>query len=212
MITSVDDFLDHYGTKGMRWGVRKAQDKSPPKETSKSEGMSNKKKAAIIFGSVAGVAALAVGATYAKKHMNVPMSEIGQPSESVKKFSEAMAREPVGIVHSSRGKNRGFTFPQHGGLTDPLREYDDSGLTRDLSDKAFLRYGKNNEKIAARFLDPEGRKDAAGRIIPHEVILPESMARGVNTHDEAVAKAWPLIKDIYRPFYRSEAGSYGPGY
>lgn len=207
-------FLEQSGIKGMRWGVRKAPESSTKTISSKElQPKSNtKRNAAIILGSAAVATAIIVGAVYAKRHMGVKTKDISNASETTKKFAEGLAKEPVGLVHSTRGKIRGFSFPQHGGLTDPIKEYDKSGLTKDLSDNAFIRYGSKNEKIAARFIDPLGRKDAAGRLIPHEVLLPEDMARGINNHDDVVKKTWPLIKDIYNGFYRSEQGSFGPGY
>lgn len=200
------EYLEHFGVKGMRWGVRKSG------SDQKTEHSNKKRNAAIVLGSVVAVTAIAAGALYAKKHMGASTKDISKVSETTKNFAESMAKEPVGIVHATRGKARGFTFPQHGGLNHPLREYDKSGLTRDMSDTAFIRYGNRNEKIAARFLDPLGRKDLAGRPIPHEVLLPEEMARGIKSHSDVVSKIWPLIKDTYAPFYRSEAGTFGPGF
>jgi hypothetical protein len=203
----VHDFLEHHGVKGMKWGVRKKED---------STGWSNKKKAAVIFGSAAAVTALAVGAVYAKKHFGVSTSNISKPAEATKKFAESMAAEPIGIVHASRGQSvrSGFTFPQRGGLSNPLAEYDKAGL-QNMAPGSFKRYGDRNEKVAAIFLDPLGRKDQAGRIIPHEVVLPEDLAKGLHTNEDVVSKIWPIIKDVYEPFYKRHESSnspFGPGY
>jgi hypothetical protein len=38
------------------------------------------------------------------------------------------------------------------------------------------------------------------------------MAKDINNIDDVVKVAWPLIEHIFKPFYRSEAGSLGPGF
>ncbi len=159
--------------------------------------MSGKKKAAIVLGSVAAATAITVGVIYAKKHMNTPTSDILPASKSVRKFAESMAKEPIGIVHSSRGKNGGYTFPQRGGLDNPGEEMIKAGLDR-MKVGEFKRYGERSEKVAARYLDPEGRKDFSGRLIGHDVVLPESMAKNVSNLSDVEAMTWPLIKDVYQ--------------
>lgn len=64
MPTNVDDFLAHYGVKGMRWGVRKER-KSIPKDRNQNPDNSNRKKKLIVAGSVAASVVLAAGITYA---------------------------------------------------------------------------------------------------------------------------------------------------
>ncbi len=108
-----------------------------------------------------------------------------------------MAKEPIGIVHSSRGKNRGYTFLQRGGLDNPGEEMIKAGLDR-MNAGEFKRYGERSEKVAARYLDPEGRKDFSGRRIGHDVVLPESMAKKVSNLSDVEAMTWPLIKDVYQ--------------
>lgn len=199
----VYDYLEHFGVKGMKWGVRKERTSSSP-DSSQKEGWSNKKKAAVILGSAAVAASLIAGGIYAKKHFNVKMANLPKSSAPSKKLSESLAKEPVSLIHASRGKTIGFSFLQRGGLEDPLKEYMRSGLESadiEQSKKFFSRYGDRNEKIALRFMDPLGRKDQSGRAIPHEALLPESLAKGVNSHEEAVAKVWPLIKDTYEAIY-----------
>lgn len=204
------EFLEHFGVKGMRWGVRKAEESSPISESTKTP-MSKKKKAAIVLGSAAVATAIAVGAIYAKRHMNVSVKDIPKTSETVKKFAESMAKEPLHIAHSSRGRDRGYTFLRDGGFENPTKVFADLGLA-EASDGFFKRFGSDNQNIAARFLDPEGRHDIAGRPIGHDVILPRSMTQGVRDIDDVVKVAWPHIKDVFAAYYRSEKGTYGPGF
>lgn len=206
---TADDVLEHFGIKGMRWGVRNSSDSSAQKN--ESDDWSKKKKAAVVLGSVALAATIAVGALYAKNHMDVSLKDISSPSSVTTNLAKALAKEPVAMMHSSRGKNRGYAFLRDGGMKTPNEEFLRAGL-----DKAnvgfFRRYGDQGEKVAARFSDPEGRKDFSGRLIGHDVILPKSMSIGINNADDAARIAWPLIKPMFDAFYRSENDAYGPGF
>lgn len=203
--------LMHYGIKGMHWGVRKTEPSGRPSSSSSVQqakpGWSNKKKAAVIFGSVVGVAAIGAGAYYAKKHYGISLNSVNkfaktEVAKPTKQFAQAMAKEPLGIVHSSRGKHHGYTFPQRGGLTDPESEFMRAGLGQGQSHGHFARYGNRLEKVAATFHDPEGRTDFSGRRIVHDVILPESLAKEVNNIDDVQKLVWPKIKDVYDSFYQ----------
>lgn len=58
-LTEVDDFIEHFGKKGMKWGVRKAPDSG---SSGKSGGMSDKNKKRLkVAGGVAVAAAVAAG-------------------------------------------------------------------------------------------------------------------------------------------------------
>ena len=52
-------------------------------------------------------------------------------------------------------------------------------------------------RVAATFADPKGRKDFAGRTIPHQVVIPASMANGINSVDDVVNKVWPTLEQSY---------------
>lgn len=206
MIVTEEDvlaYLEHHGIKGQKWGVRKKQSSSQEK----SSGMSTKKKVAFGLGAAGLAAGIAVGAIYAKKHFGVSTSAIKDVS-SGKKLAESLVEEPTGIMFSSRGIDKGFHFLQNGGLKDPLKELEKAGVGDSTPIGTFKRYGKNAEKVYVSFSDPLGRKDAAGRVIPHSVHLPKHLAEGVNTHEEAVNKAWPLIKDSFDAMYKSSKRTY----
>lgn len=199
------EYLEHHGIKGMRWGVRKQQSSSS--ESNKSEGMSTKKKIAIGLGSVALAAGIIAGGIYAKKHFGTSTSAIKDVS-SGKKLAESLIEEPTNIIHSSRGHTKGFHFLERGGINNPLAEREKAGISDSTPIGTFKRYGNNLEKAFVSFHDPLGRRDFAGRVIPHEVHLPKHLAEGVNTHEEAVNKAWPLIKDKFDTMYKSSIKKY----
>jgi hypothetical protein len=210
----VDAFLAHHGIKGMHWGVRKAQESSTSGVSSvKSPSDHAKlKKAAIIGGSIAGAALIAGGTYYLAKNGKLPTSSLNFNDVSKgKNFVETSVKkspvEPTDIVHVSRGKNIGYKILKNGNLPDYLPEIgkaslDDGSYTR-LQPGQYRRYGANLEKAALSFHDPEGRKDASGRTIVHDVILSKEHAHDVTDFDSAKKKAWALVKDDFDEFYKS---------
>jgi hypothetical protein len=196
----VETFLAHHGVKGMKWGVRKKENE-PSGSDSKNKKWSSKKKVIVGLGSTAAVAAIAVGALYAKKHFGVSMENV-KVSKPTEKLVDDLLHEPTDVIYATRGKQRGFGILNNGGLNSPLREMDSSGL-REQSN-TFHRYGKNRDKIAVAFDDPHGRKDRSGRIIPHMVVLPKEHAKGIDTFDAAKNKAWSLVKDTFNSLYESD--------
>jgi hypothetical protein len=108
--------------------------------------------------------------------------------------------EPTDIIHATRSRTKGFQFRAKGGLSDPFMEWSKNDDGSSMG-PAFLRYGDRNEKVVGTFLDPLGRKDQAGRVIPHTVILPEHLSKNVHNADDLFNKAWDLIKDDFDKFY-----------
>jgi hypothetical protein len=192
----VEEFLEHHGIKGQKWGIRNKKKSSEEKHP-----WSKKKKTTVILGSAVAVAAITAGAIYAKKHYGVPVSGLPKSLEGAK-FTEAMVKEPTDIIHATRGKHRGFGILRHGGINNPVAEMD-KAFGGNESAGYFKRYGDHLEKVAGSFPDPQGRKDFAGRTIPHVVILPKGMSEGVNNIDDLQKKAWPLIKDTFNALHGS---------
>jgi len=203
-----DAFLAHYGVKGMRWGVRRPISSAEPAGNDAANAAARRariKKVAIS----AGVLAVAAGGAYVTyklaKDGKLPVKSLNRASVSAgKKIVEKAATvdiEPSSVIHGSRGKDVGFRFIKKGGVPDPIHEYSKVFDGHTGGDK-FERYGGG--KIAARFLDPEGRKDAAGRTIPHEVIIPKSMSEGINNLDDVVSKIWPMLKPEHDAMYAEE--------
>jgi hypothetical protein len=200
------DFLAHYGVKGMRWGVRRPSTSAEPAGNDSANAAARKarvKKVAIS----AGVLAVAAGGAYVTyklaKDGKLPIKSLNRASviagkQLVEKVNNV---EPTSVIHGSRGKDVGFRFIKRGGVPDPMTEYMQAFDGHTGGDH-FKRFGDG--KIAARFSDPEGRRDFAGRIIPHEVIIPKSMTDGINSLDDVVKNIWPTLKPEHDAMYLEE--------
>lgn len=194
-----EESLAHFGVKGMRWGKRKTEsssEKTPRTNAQKKEIAKN-----VAIGT--GVLIAAAGAAYLGHKLNqngsVKMSDIKVSSESKKKVND-MFKEPTTVIHASRGRNQGFKFYKDGQIPDPMVEWQKGFGGLEESRTVFNKY---DGKIAARFMDPDGRTDRAGRLIPHDIIVPKSMSDGVNSIDDVLKTIWPKVKDHYSDNYEN---------
>lgn len=212
MDEDLDDFLAHYGVKGMKWGVRKARDKTPASTSSDADSKAAKtsarrekaKKVAIGTGLLIAAAGTAYVGYKLHEGGHLSVSKLGSAKPEVKKKVESIMTEPSDLIYATRTRGQGFSFLRQGNLPDPLDEYD-RGFGEGSGERNFFRrYGNNNEKIAVSFDDPDGRTDHAGRVIHHEVIIPRAMSDGINTHAEAVNKAWGIVGPKYSEDYDNE--------
>lgn len=198
----VEEFLAHHGVKGQKWGVRKKEESSGDESSSEDKKLTDAEKKARAKKVAIGVGALLVvagaGAVAYQLHKNgkLPMSSLkkaSKPPAAVKK----VLQEPTSILHTSRGKNKGFRFYQQGGTPDYFNLW-----SRHFEAHGFQREGDIFEKlpngmVAAAFADPKGRKDAAGRVIPHQVLVPGYLTKGINTLSDVVKEIWPMLEDAY---------------
>lgn len=198
--------LVHFGVKGMKWGVRKdrtgSEDTStkPQKVPLTSEQKKERaKKVAIGVGALAAVAGAAFIAYQLQQSGNLDVSKISETMPSTTKVAATKKikeiTEQTEIVHASRGKNKGFEFFRQGGLPNYLSEYEkvfgaDSGKSSHFEKLP-------DGRAAAAFLDPKGRTDFAGRPIPHQVIIPKSLAANVHNMDDVMSKIWPELEKTY---------------
>lgn len=199
MIIDEETYLEHYGVKGMKWGIRRDRSGSREKRLTK-EQKTKLKKAAIISGSLL----VAAGTVYAghtlAKNGKLPLSKTSSKSASTvgKKAAEAALVEPTSVVYSSRGKNMGFTILESGGTNKPIEVLERAGLTTG-NEEAFKRLPDGS--IGAHFFDMKGRTDRAGRRIPHSLVIPPVKAEGINTLDDVKKKVWPTLEKTYDDFY-----------
>lgn len=116
MELTYEDYLAHYGVKGMKWGSRKRRDSSTgsssKRSSSKSTGESNKhSKAKKIAMGAAGAALVAGGVALAYANRNNPSVRRGL--DSVAKISSQMKNKTVDSLDSAalkRAAKRGQKF------------------------------------------------------------------------------------------------------
>lgn len=98
------------------------------------------------------------------------------------------------LIWATRGHNWGFRFLLRGGKTDPLLEYE--RIFRELADDP-LTWGRVGAKVALRFPDPHGRRDAARRVIPHEFVVSGDAADRIESAEGGRDQVWPLVAEVY---------------
>ena len=110
-------------------------------------------------------------------------------------------RVPSGIVWATRGRTWGFRFLLNAGLADPLAEYE--RVFADLKDEptAWIRLVG---RVGLRFPDPDGRRDAAGRIIPHEFVILGSQANRIQSLDAGKEWVWPRVAGAYQRVWNAD--------
>lgn len=100
----------------------------------------------------------------------------------------------MSLIWATRGRTWGFRFLRDGGFADPMPAYDAAFVGIDAGPSACQRVGTT---VAVRFPDPSGRKDAAGRLIPHEFVVYPPLANQVDSVPDALEKVWPLVAEEY---------------
>ena len=108
-----------------------------------------------------------------------------------------MSREqgiPEGLIWATRGRTWGFRFLLDGGLTDPLLEYERVFASLGEEPTAFSRVAG---KVALRFPDPLKRRDAAGRVIPHDFVVSGDIATSIRSVEDGRQQVWPLVEAAY---------------
>lgn len=129
------------------------------------------------------------------------------------------------LIWATRGKSWGFRFIRNGGFGDPLPIYEAAFLGLNNTSSAWQRLADRpgpvrlelTGAVALRFLDPDGRRDRAGRIIPHDFVVFPPLADEIHSLEDGSRLVWPLVAgefthtweltsppaDSQRPPYRS---------
>lgn len=108
---------------------------------------------------------------------------------------------PRRLIWATRGRTWGFRFLLDGGLSDPLLEYE--RVVADLGDEPTA-WRRAAGKVALRFPDPQERRDAAGRIIPHEFVVPGDVAEDIQSAEEGEQLVWPHVEETYARVWDAE--------
>lgn len=102
---------------------------------------------------------------------------------------------------ATRGHSWGFRFLINASGSDPLLEY--MPAFADLEGKT-VAYREHSGQVSLRFPDPLGRRDRAGRVIPHEVLLDGDEASLANSFENGVRLVWPLLAEKYADVYMAD--------
>lgn len=105
------------------------------------------------------------------------------------------------LIWATRGRFWGFRFLLTAGLPDPLEEYESAVAS--LGD-APTAWGRIAGKVALRFPDPGGRRDASGRVIPHEFVVFGDLANDIASVEDGLQRLWPLVAETYARLWDDE--------
>ncbi len=105
------------------------------------------------------------------------------------------------LIWATRGRHWGFRFLLNAGIGDPLSTYEKAFQGLASSASAF---GHDGSVAALRFPDPEGRRDSARRVIPHEFVLLGELAESVNSVETGVRLIWPMVSETYARIWEAE--------
>lgn len=100
----------------------------------------------------------------------------------------------MSLVWATRGRSWGFRFLLDGGYPDPLAIYDHAFTGTEGQQTICRRIGTH---VALRFPDPLGRRDEAGRVIPHDIVLQPPLADEVHSVADGQRLVWPRLADAY---------------
>lgn len=98
------------------------------------------------------------------------------------------------LIWAARGRTWGFRFLLDGGHQDPLPAYERAFAGTEGRTTVYKRVGHS---VALRFPDPLGRRDAAGRVIPHDVVVQPPLADEVKTLEDGYRLVWPQLADAF---------------
>jgi hypothetical protein len=98
------------------------------------------------------------------------------------------------FIWASRGRTWGVRFLHTGGLENPLSVYEEAFATVGDQPTVWKRVGN---LCALRFLDPQGRRDGAGRVIPLEFVLMGPWADEIGSPEEARERLWQAVAEEF---------------
>lgn len=98
------------------------------------------------------------------------------------------------LVWATRGRSWGFRFILDGGYPDPLPTYDHAFAGTEGEMTVCRRAGVH---VALRFPDPRGRRDEAGRVIPHDIVVHAPLAVEVRSVKDGQLLVWPRLAEAY---------------
>lgn len=93
------------------------------------------------------------------------------------------------------------------GLEDPRTEY----LRRfAVVENVMPAYRRDGDVVVARFPDPLGRRDSAGRIIPHEFVVFSPTSNAISSVEDAMRELWPEVEGTFERIWDGPDPSKSP--
>ena len=109
------------------------------------------------------------------------------------------------LIWATRGRDWGFRFIRNDLAVDPLAFYDSAFAG--IEDASEVRRHITETRaqpamVALRFDDPDGRKDRAGRVIPHDFVVFDALADEVDSVEAGLRRIWPLVSDDFERIWQ----------
>ncbi|GAA1436073.1 hypothetical protein GCM10009616_34990 [Microlunatus lacustris] len=98
------------------------------------------------------------------------------------------------LIWATRGRSWGFRFLLDGGYSDPLPTYDRAFAGTEGEVSVCQRSGTY---VALRLPDPQGRRDKAGRIISHDIVIWPPLADSVRSAEDGQRLVWPRLASAF---------------
>ncbi|WP_298945020.1 hypothetical protein [uncultured Microbacterium sp.] len=105
-----------------------------------------------------------------------------------------MILEPGSFIWATRGRSWGFRFLRDGGFSDPLPVYEAAFAGTAGQREICQRVG---DLLVLRFVDPEGRKDHARRVISHDFVVLPPASNEIQSPSDGVSTAWNSVANEY---------------
>jgi hypothetical protein len=106
----------------------------------------------------------------------------------------------MSLIWATRGRVWGFRFLRSDAPGDPLPVYDAAFAGVEDAPEVCRRVVGTQaqpDMVALRFPDPVGRRDRAGRVIPHDFVVLGALADEVRSVESGRERIWPLVADTF---------------
>lgn len=201
------DYLEHYGVKGMKWGIRKERTTAGDKESTGKESTFSwknpkvKAAATTVVGVTAIVAAAYIGSKSSVNVSSILPSDISAGKEAVDKIFEKQ-KDIIYVSKRALTVAAGREQPLVSSIKAKPRISFRSLMRRRLNDDHAPGYFSklSNGSVATVLSDMFGRVDDAGRAIPHMVLFPPEQAVGLNSVQDVINKFGPRLESEYQKF------------
>lgn len=109
------------------------------------------------------------------------------------------------LIWATRGRTWGFRFLRDGGFEDPLPVYEAAFSEVQDKSEAWCRVPETvalPAMVALRFPDPSGRRDHAGRVIPHDFVVLQPLADEINSVKDGLSLVWPRVAGEFEEIWK----------